>query len=145
MQYIIKNIDDSKRVAENLVKSLNIGSIIAFSGDLGAGKTFICREIIRLCCGADVSVPSPTFNILQTYSAPKFTIYHYDLYRLLSPDELCEIGLEEALNEGACLVEWPEIANDALKHYSVTKVHLEILDDSTRKCTVHITPSPTLR
>jgi len=91
--------------------------VVALEGDLGAGKTELARAVIRARAGADVPVPSPTFTLLQVYDALPggLTITHADLYRLRGdPGELAEIELEEAWEDGALLVEWPERALDLL-------------------------------
>ena len=91
--------------------------MVALEGDLGAGKTELARAVIRAWAGADIPVPSPTFTLLQVYDALPggLTITHADLYRLRGdPDELAELGLEEAWENGALLVEWPDGALDLL-------------------------------
>ena len=71
------------------------------------GKSVFARAFIQALTGAE-EVPSPTFTLLQTYDAPEFEIYHYDLYRLKSPEEVFELNIEEAIYGGVCLIEWPE-------------------------------------
>ena len=92
-----------------LAASLRPGDCVTLSGDLGAGKTTLARAIIQSLTGAD-EVPSPTFTLVQTYDAPAFMLWHYDLYRLESATELAELAIDEALQHGVCLIEWPEIA-----------------------------------
>lgn len=79
----------------------------ALFGTLGMGKSVLARSFIQSLTGAG-EVPSPTFTLVQLYDAPGFTIYHFDLYRLKSPEEIFELGMEEALYEGVSLIEWPE-------------------------------------
>lgn len=83
------------------------GDVFALFGTLGMGKSVLARSFIQSLTGAG-EVPSPTFTLVQTYEAPNFEIYHYDLYRLKSPDEIYEIGMEDALYSGVSLIEWPE-------------------------------------
>ena len=95
--------------ARRLAPWLKVGDVVALHGDLGAGKTAFARALIRVLAGADEEVPSPTFTLVQTYDAPMGPIFHFDLYRIVSPDELTEIGWDEALADGLfVLVEWPE-------------------------------------
>jgi tRNA threonylcarbamoyl adenosine modification protein YjeE len=88
--------------------------MVALEGDLGAGKTELARAVIRSLAGADIPVPSPTFTLLQAYELPGLTVTHADLYRLSDPSEVLELGLDEAWEQGAVLVEWPERAGDLL-------------------------------
>lgn len=81
-------------------------------GDLGAGKSELARAVIRARAGEAITVPSPTFTLLQTYVLPDLEIGHSDLYRLSDPREAHELGLEECWQRGALLVEWPERAPD---------------------------------
>ena len=97
------------RFAADFGQSLKSGDIVLLHGDLGAGKTAFCRALIRgLTNNHDLIVPSPTFTLVQTYDSPKMDIWHFDLYRLSDPDEIFELGWEEALSGPLVLVEWPE-------------------------------------
>ena len=109
---------------------LRAGDSVALSGDLGAGKTTLARAILT-SLGVAETVPSPTFTLVQTYETEKLIIGHYDLYRLKSPREMDELGLEEALELGAVLIEWPERAGASLPENRLT-VELSIHDDGRR-------------
>lgn len=117
----------SSAEARNLASKLRPGDVVAFFGDLGSGKTFFCREIIKFFCGADTEVSSPTYNILQIYGSPNFQIYHFDLYRIKNLSELEGIGFFHALESSSSIIllEWPEIALKFLPKNSI-RVFLKI-------------------
>ncbi len=94
-----------------LASALRPGDFLALTGDLGAGKTALARALIQARFGPggeDEDVPSPTFTLVQTYETPDLLITHVDLYRLDAPEDIRELGLTDALDEGAILMEWPE-------------------------------------
>jgi len=103
-------------VAARLASALTRPLFIALKGDLGAGKTAFARAMIRALPGVaeDEDVPSPTFTLVQTYDSAKGPVWHFDLYRIEHPGELRELGWDDAIDEGICLVEWPEKAGGAL-------------------------------
>jgi len=86
---------------------LKVGDVIALTGALGAGKTTVSRGLIQAISG-DIEVPSPTYTLLQTYPADGFEVYHFDFYRLEKAEDSLELGLDDALDYGASLMEWPE-------------------------------------
>lgn len=94
-------------LARRLAAITKPGDIWALHGTLGAGKSVFARAFVQSLTNAK-EVPSPTFTLVQMYVAPEFDIYHYDLYRLKTPDEIFELGVEEAFYTGVSLVEWPE-------------------------------------
>ena len=87
---------------------------VCLFGPLGAGKSTLARALIRALTRPDEEVPSPTFTLAQFYEGPRFPIAHFDLYRLTRADEAYEIGLDEALEDGCALIEWPERLGGAL-------------------------------
>jgi tRNA threonylcarbamoyl adenosine modification protein YjeE len=100
---------DVVRLAELLALKLGKGDVVALRGELGSGKTTLARALIRALPGVEAGeVPSPTFALMHVYETPRLTITHCDFYRLGGPEEEDELGLEEALDSGALLVEWPE-------------------------------------
>ncbi len=101
--------------AEDVALCLAPGNVVALSGGLGAGKTTFARALIRAVADDPrLEVPSPTFTLVQTYALGRLPIAHFDLYRLAAPEELDEVGLDEALTSGAALIEWPERAGTRL-------------------------------
>jgi len=92
---------------------LRRGDAIALAGELGVGKTTFVRSLIQTVLPGE-EVPSPTFTLVQTYDAPKFRITHADLYRVKSRRELRELGFDEALDDGALLIEWPDRMSELL-------------------------------
>jgi len=108
----LPDLDATARLGAGIAGDLRPGDAVALWGDLGAGKTTLARAILR-ALGVTDDVPSPTFTLVQNYeTSPR--IAHFDLYRLKSAREMEELGFEDALAEGAVLVEWPERAPEAL-------------------------------
>ena len=120
ISYKTKTEADTIQIATRLAKQIKKGDVIALYGSLGMGKTVFCRGFIQSFL-PETEVPSPTFTLLQTYDTEKFPIYHFDMYRLKSPEEAYEIGIEDAFAEGVSLIEWPEKIGRLLpkKHISV--------------------------
>ncbi len=109
-QHLINlNEIDMQSIATQCGKLLQKGDAILFYGDLGAGKTTFIRMLIRSMLEDDeADVPSPTFTLVQQYDTKQGEVWHFDLYRLSNPDEVIEIGFDEAINSGISLIEWPE-------------------------------------
>lgn len=109
--------EEVKDFAKTILPSILEKRVLALTGDLGAGKTFFAGEIIKLITKNDnLNITSPTFNIVNIYNnASGKSIYHFDLYRLKNENELENIGFFEGLEEGLCIIEWPEIAKKFLK------------------------------
>ena len=105
---VLANDDATAALGRVLAPLLRAGEAICLQGPLGAGKSTLARSLIRALTTADEEVPSPTFTLVQFYEAPGLGLAHFDLYRLTSPDEAFEIGLDEALEDRAVLIEWPE-------------------------------------
>jgi tRNA threonylcarbamoyl adenosine modification protein YjeE len=112
-------------LAARIAGLLRPGDLLGLEGELGSGKTEFARALIRARAGLPVEVPSPTFTLVQHYALPDLPITHADLYRIESAAELDELGLEEALAQGALLVEWPERAGARLPADRLTiRLHL---------------------
>lgn len=104
-----------QRFAEELAFLAMPGDLICLTGDLGAGKTTFARAFIRAMHHGNIDeVPSPTYTLVQTYEAERFSVAHLDLYRLSEPDEINELGIEQCLEDGVALIEWPDKAGDLL-------------------------------
>jgi tRNA threonylcarbamoyladenosine biosynthesis protein TsaE len=109
MIYKTSSEDETITAAAAFAATLKPRDIILLNGDLGMGKSVFARAIIRaLTKHPDLDVPSPTFTLAQTYDTPMGDVWHFDLYRLKDPEELYEIGWEDALSSGIIVVEWPE-------------------------------------
>ena len=123
--------DETNAIAQTFAGALRDGDIVCLHGTLGAGKSVFARSIIRHLSGdKDLVVPSPTFTLVQMYETSEFPVWHFDLYRLEDPEEIYEIGWEEALGDGVLLIEWSEKLGNLLP--SGTK-HVRIdLDDNRR-------------
>ena len=100
----------TENLGTSLAKIADSRDVFLLNGDLGSGKSVLARAFIRAYCQTNEDIPSPTFNLVQTYHSGAFTVYHFDLYRLNS---LAEI-LEEAFSDGISLIEWPDRLGDQL-------------------------------
>ena len=98
---------ETEALGRRIADVLRRGDTVTLSGGLGAGKTALARSIIRRFLPRE-EVPSPTFTLVQTYDTPAFSIWHVDLYRLKAKSEVRELGLDEALDTGVLLIEWPD-------------------------------------
>jgi tRNA threonylcarbamoyladenosine biosynthesis protein TsaE len=96
------------RLGAAIARALRSGEAVCLSGPLGAGKSTLARALIRALTTPGEEVPSPTFTLVQFYEGPRLKVAHFDLYRLTDADEAYEIGLDEALDDGAAVIEWPE-------------------------------------
>ena len=104
----LAGLKDTHNLAERIAILAEIGDVISLSGDLGAGKTEFARAFIRALTDADEEVPSPTFTLVQTYEGKSGEIYHFDLYRINTPEEVLQLGIEDAFRDGIAIIEWPE-------------------------------------
>ena len=108
-------VEETEALGERLAEKLSGGEVMAFTGDLGAGKTAFTRGLAR-GLGITDRVTSPTFTIVNEYEGGRLPLFHFDMYRLGSSDELYDIGWEDYLARGGvCAVEWSEIVSDALE------------------------------
>lgn len=120
-RFISKCEKDTKNFAKSLASHLKKQDIIVLSGDLGSGKTKFVEGILSYFC-LENEISSPTFTIVNEYKKNDINIYHFDVYRLEDSSEFYEIGGEEYLENGICLIEWGELIEDALpkEHIHIT-------------------------
>jgi len=114
-QYVSDSEAATTLLAARLAAITERGDVLALEGPLGAGKTVFARGFIRALTSPNEEVPSPTFTLVQVYEGAAGPVYHFDLYRIETADELYELGIEEAFAEGITLIEWPERA-EALRN-----------------------------
>lgn len=120
-----------------VARLLRRGEAVCLFGPLGAGKSTLARALIRALTSPDEDVPSPTFTLVQTYPAKAFEIAHFDLYRLTSAAEADELGLDEALETGVALIEWPQRLEGRLPADRLD-IHLSLLDDAGEGRLAHL-------
>lgn len=127
----LRSLAETEALGRLIAANISPGDTVALEGDLGAGKTTLARAILR-ALGSGEAVPSPTFTLVQRYALPRFPVSHFDLYRIEKDAELEELGLEEALDEGAALIEWPEKAGSRLPPDAL-HVQLFIVEGTIRR------------
>ena len=126
--------EETEKVGMALAEQLKAGTVLAYRGDLGAGKTAFTRGLAR-GLGATEPVTSPTYTIVNEYLSGRLPLFHFDMYRLRSADELFDIGWEDYLERGGvCAVEWSENVEDALE--DPITVTIEKLSDDDRRITI---------
>ena len=119
VEFVTNSEQETEELGARLAERLEPGAVIAFTGDLGAGKTAFTRGLAR-GLGISDRVTSPTFTIVNEYEGGRLPLFHFDMYRLGSSDELFDIGWEDYLARGGvCAVEWSENVSDALEEGSV--------------------------
>lgn len=123
--------EETEQFGENLAESLSAGSVIALTGDLGAGKTAFTRGLAR-GLGYKGRVTSPTFTIVNEYLGGKYPLFHFDMYRLGSSDELYDIGFDDYLSQGGiCAIEWANNVDDALPSGTIN-IKISRISDNER-------------
>ena len=108
LEFVLSSPEETAALAQRIAPELTLGDVLLLEGDIGAGKTHFARSLIQSLLVEPEDVPSPTFTLVQVYETQNFDVWHADLYRLSSPDEVVELGLTEAFEEAVCLVEWPD-------------------------------------
>ena len=134
MEFITNSPQETEALGQRLAQLLQPGSVIAYRGDLGAGKTAFTRGLAR-GLGVTEQVTSPTYTIVNEYTGGRMPLFHFDMYRLGSSDELFDIGWEDYLERGGvCAVEWSENVEDALE--GAVNVTIEKLGEDARRITI---------
>ena len=134
MHYITHSPEETEKLGAALAQRLQPGTIIAYTGDLGAGKTAFTRGLAK-GLGYTQPVTSPTYTIVNEYLGGRLPLFHFDMYRLASSDDLWDIGWEDYLERGGvCAVEWSENVADAME--GAIRVDIAKLSDNTREITI---------
>lgn len=134
MEYITNSPEETEALGERLAKQLTPGTVLAYRGDLGAGKTAFTRGLAR-GLGYKEPVTSPTYTIVNEYLGGRLPLFHFDMYRLSSEEDLWDIGWEDYLERGGiCAVEWSENVAAALE--GAMLVSIEKTGENTRKISI---------
>ena len=134
MEFITNSPEEPEKLGAALGARLPAGTVIAYRGDLGAGKTAFTRGLAR-GLGCTEQVTSPTYTIVNEYLGGRLPLFHFDMYRLTSSDDLWDIGWEDYLDRnGICAVEWSENVADAMEH--PLNITIEKLGEDTRRITL---------
>ena len=134
MEFLTNSPEETEAVGAALGKILTPGAVIAYRGDLGAGKTAFTRGLAR-GLGYAEPVTSPTYTIVNEYLGGRLPLFHFDMYRLASSDDLWDIGWEDYLERGGvCAVEWSENVSDALE--DPIFITIEKLGEESRRITL---------
>ena len=123
MEFLTNSPEETEKIGAALGKILTPGAVLAYRGDLGAGKTAFTRGLAR-GLGYAEPVTSPTYTIVNEYLGGRLPLFHFDMYRLASSDDLWDIGWEDYLDRnGVCAVEWSENVEDALENAILVTIH----------------------
>jgi tRNA threonylcarbamoyladenosine biosynthesis protein TsaE len=133
----LPDLSATEAFGRRLAKALRRGDVVALKGGLGVGKTTLARAIVAGLSPEHSDVPSPTFTLVQTYPVDlddgPAELWHFDLYRLDRPDQVYELGIEEALAEGVSLIEWPELAAGLLPKERLLTIEMQITAGQARR------------
>ena len=134
MEFLTNSPDQTEAVGAALARVLQAGTVLAYRGDLGAGKTAFTRGLAR-GLGCRDMVTSPTYTTVNEYLGGRLPLFHFDMYRLASSDDLWDIGWEDYLERGGiCAVEWSENVDDAME--DAIYVTIEKLGEDSRRITI---------
>ena len=136
MEFVTHSPAETRALGGRLANALWAGAVVAFTGDLGAGKTAFVSGMAQ-ALGVEERVTSPTFTIVNEYEGGRLPLFHFDMYRLGDADELFHIGWEDYLARGGiCAVEWSENVEEAIEDDTVRVAIRRGADDSTRVITI---------
>ena len=136
MEFVTHSREETEALGARLASALIQGAVVAFTGDLGAGKTAFVSGMAR-ALGVEERVTSPTFTIVNEYEGGRLPLFHFDMYRLGSADELFHIGWEDYLARGGvCAVEWSENVEEAIEDDAVRVSILRGDGDNDRIITI---------
>lgn len=132
MNIIVNELSQLELAAHSIVNAIGSRTVVAFYGQMGAGKTTLIKEICNVLAISD-PVTSPTFSLVNEYLTPEGNpVYHFDFYRINKTEEAFDFGYEEYFFSGnLCLIEWPEIIEELIPDNAV-KVHITVLEDGSR-------------
>ena len=134
MEFLTNSPEETEKIGSALGKILKPGTVIAYRGDLGAGKTAFTRGLAK-GLGCQDLVTSPTYTIVNEYLGGRLPLFHFDMYRLASSDDLWDIGWEDYLERGGiCAVEWSENVSDAME--DAIFITIEKTGDESRRITI---------
>lgn len=136
MEFITHSPEETRTLGGRLADALHGGEVIAFTGDLGAGKTAFVSGMAQ-ALGVEERVTSPTFTIVNEYEGGRLPLFHFDMYRLGSADELFHIGWEDYLTRGGvCAVEWSENVEEAIEEDAIRVSITRGADENSRIITI---------
>ena len=136
MEFITHSPEETRKLGGRLAGALRGGEVVAFTGDLGAGKTAFVSGMAR-ALGVEERVTSPTFTIVNEYEGGRLPLFHFDMYRLGSADELFHIGWEDYLARGGvCAVEWSENVEEAMEADAIRVAITRGADENSRIITI---------
>lgn len=127
---LLRTLADTRELGRRMADELMVGDAVTLEGDLGAGKTTLARGILQ-ALGVDTEIPSPSFALVQEYETARLRVFHFDLYRIESIADVDELGLDEALERGAAIIEWPERAQARLPRDAL-RTRIEIIGETAR-------------
>ena len=134
MEFFTNSPEETEQLGCALGKLLSAGTVLAYEGDLGAGKTAFTRGLAA-GLGCTDMVTSPTYTIVNEYLSGRLPLFHFDMYRLSSSDDLWDIGWEDYLDRGGiCAVEWSENVEEAME--DAVRIRIEKLDGDSRRITI---------